>query len=251
MAIPWTAKRQLLYLGIFLIIVFIIAFFIWANATKPTCFDNKQNQKEEGIDCGGPCEKKCLGEIRNLIVLWSKFFDISENKYDAVALVKNPNAFLALPSLKYQFKFYDKNNILIAIKEGETFITPAETFPIFETNIDTSSRIPSRVFIEFEENLKWERREKEKLSLVVSQKEFFNEPPFPRLVINLENKSIAPVEDIFLAAVLYDEDKNAQGASVTKVDSISSQSSQKVVFTWPELFSEKPASIEVFFRVGL
>ena len=251
MAISWTTKRQLTYFFIFVIIVLGVGFFIWRSATKPTCFDSKQNQGEEGIDCGGPCPKECLGDVKELIVLWSKFFETSKGKYDVAALVKNPNLFLSAPSLKYQFKIYDKDNILIAIKEGETLIAPGETFPIFETNVDVGLRIPVRAFIEFEKNPQWERNEKEKPPLVVSKKQFFNSAPFPRLSVTLENKSISAVNNIDLAAVLYDKEKNAQGASLTKVDVISGESSQEVVFTWPQPFSEEPVSIEIFFRAGL
>lgn len=251
MASSWAVKKQISYFLIVVIIIFGTGYFVWRNITKPTCFDIKKNQGEEGIDCGGPCEEKCLGEVKDLIILWSKFFEISKGKYDLATLIKNPNAFLALPSVKYQFKIYDKSNILIAVKEGETFITPSETFPIFETNVDTSNRIPSRVFIEFEKSLNWERVEKGKLPLIVSKKQFFNEPPFPRLVVGLENKSIVPLDDIFVAAVLSDKDKNAQGVSLTKIDSLSGEAYQEIVFTWPQPFSEEPAIIEVLFRSGL
>ena len=250
MAIPWTAKRQITYFLIFVIIIFAAAYFIWKGVSKPTCFDGRRNQSEEGIDCGGPCLKKCLGEVKELIVLWSRFFETSKGKYDVAVLVKNPNLFLSISSLKYQFKIYDKDNILIAVKEGETFITPGETFPIFETNVDVGLRTPGQVFIEFEKSPQWERNEKEKPSLVVSKKQFFNEPPFPRLAVTLENKSVLPVYNIFIAAILYDKDKNVQGVSVTKIDAISGESSEEIVFTWPQIFSEE-LSPDILFRTSL
>jgi hypothetical protein len=251
MIIPWTAKRQIIYFFIFAFVVSIIVFFIWSGITKPTCFDNKQNQSEEEVDCGGPCKKECLGDVKELIVLWSRFFETSKEKYDVAALVKNPNLFLSVSSLKYQFKIYDKDNILIAVKEGETFITPGETFPIFETNVDVGLRTPGQAFIEFEKSPQWERTEKEKSSLVVSKKQFFNEPPFPRLIITLENKSVSVINNISVATAIYDKDKNAKGVSLTAVDSIAGESSQEIVFTWPRLFDEEPSSIEIFFRTGL
>lgn len=251
MAISWTARKQVTYFFVFLIVISAATYFIWRGVTKSTCFDNKQNQGEEGIDCGGPCEKKCLGEVKELIVLWSKFFETSEGKYEVAALVKNPNLFLSVASLDYQFKIYDKDNILIAAKKGETFITPGEIFPIFETGIGVGLRIPSKVFVEFENNPGWQIIEKERPSLIVSQKQFFNTPPFPRLIITLENKSISAANNISVSAVLYDKDKNAKGISLTVVDSIAGESSQEVTFTWPQPFSEEPSSIEVFHRTGL
>ncbi|MCX6731867.1 MAG: hypothetical protein NTX55_02685 [Candidatus Parcubacteria bacterium] len=148
MAISWTARKQITYFLIFAVIVLGAIYFVWKGATKPTCFDNKQNQGEEGIDCGGPCPKKCLGEVQNLIVLWTRFFETSPGKYDMAALVKNPNLFLSISSLKYTFEIRDKDNLPIINKDGETFITPGETFPIFETNVDVGSRTPGQAFIE-------------------------------------------------------------------------------------------------------
>jgi len=251
MAISWTAKRQITYFLIFAIIVLGAVYFVWKGATKPTCFDNKQNQGEEDVDCGGPCAKKCLGEVQNLIVLWSRFFETSKGKYDVAALVKNPNLFLSISSLKYKFEIRDKDNFLITGKEGKTFITPGETFPIFGTNIDAGSRTVGRAFIELEKNPQWERIEKEKPPLIVSRKQFSNEPPFPRLIITLENKSVYAVNNISAAAVLYDNDKNAKGVSLTTIDSIAGKSSQEVVFTWPRLFGEEPSSTEIFLKTSL
>lgn len=253
MAIEWTTKRQLTYLAVLLLVIVIVIVIVFIMAAAPTCFDAKQNQNEEGVDCGGPCPKKCLGEIKEPIILWSKFFKIKEGRYDAVSLVQNQNIFLFVPSVKYQFKLYDKNNILIAVREGETFLNSGETFPIFETNIDVGNRVPERVFIEIEKNIQWQRldKEKEKPQLVVSRKEFLNIEPFPRLVAAVSNKSIFNVENISAAAILYDKDKNAKGASVTKIDSISGGGSYEAVFTWPSPFSEEPAVSEIFLRTEL
>lgn len=251
MAISWAARKQIIYFLVFVIVIFDAAFFIWLRVNQPTCFDNKQNQGEEEIDCGGPCSKKCLGQVKDLIVLWSRFFETSNGKYDVASLVKNPNLFLALPSVEYTFKIYDKDNILITERKGEVFINPGETFPIFDTNIDVGLRIPSKVFIEFDDNLDWQRVEKTGSALVVSRKEFFNTPPFSRLSVTVENKAVFDAENIDVAAIFYDKDNNTTGASITKIDVIPGDSSQKAVFTWPNVFSEEPFSIEIFFRTGL
>ncbi len=249
--IPWTIKKQLIYLLVLLFIIFAVVIFIIFKVTSPTCFDGRRNQGEEGIDCGGPCAKQCLGEIKEMIVLWTKFFEISKGKYDVLALVENPNLFLAQPSVKYQFKLYDKNNVLVAIKEGETFINSVEAFPVFETNIDAGSRIPSRAFIEFEKNLNWEIVKKEKPQLIVSKKQFFNSPPFPRLNATIDNKSVAAVDNIYAVAILYDKNKNATAVSATKIDIIQGGASQEIVFTWPQPFPEEPSLIEIFLRTDL
>ncbi len=251
MAISWTVKKQLTFFALFLLAISIVIVIILTKLATPTCFDNKQNQEEEGVDCGGPCKNQCLGEVKETLVLWTKFFEISKGKYDTIAFIENPNLFLGLPSVKYQFKLYDKDNVLIAIRDGETFINPRETFPIFETNIDTGQRVLSRAFVEFEKNINWERTEKEKPQLVVSKKQFSNLLPFPRLDATINNKSISSVDNIFAVTILYNKDKNAIAVSATKIDSIQGGASRDISFTWSQPFSEEPSSIEIFLRTSL
>ena len=62
MAISWAAKKQLTYLLFALVAVAGLIAAIWLNITAPSCTDGKQNQDEQGIDCGGVCAKECLGK---------------------------------------------------------------------------------------------------------------------------------------------------------------------------------------------
>lgn len=249
MAIPWTIKRQLTFFAVFLFAVFIIATIIFIKATAPTCDDGKQNQNEQGVDCGGACQP-CLGEIKNLIIVWSKVFKLKNGKFDVAALIDNPNLSAGVSSLKYKFKLYDEKNILIAIKEGEMFVNPDEKQLIFETNIDVGQRVPYKAFLELSENIDWKRIEKEKAALVVSKKDFFNDS-IPRLSAIIENKSSFGIKDISSFAVLYDGDKNAVAVSSSKIDYIAGNSFQEMTFTWPEPFTEEPAGSDVFVSTNL
>ena len=98
---------------------------------EPTCFDKRQNQDEESVDCGGSCAP-CSEKIHDLTILWSRVFSVREGSYDAAALVENQNQFLASKKLVYAFKLYDKDNILVAIRENFTFVNAGEKLIIFE-----------------------------------------------------------------------------------------------------------------------
>ncbi|NOY35703.1 MAG: hypothetical protein GXP44_02175 [bacterium] len=248
MIIPWTVKRQLTFLFIAALIVGAAVFSLWIVSNNPTCFDGKQNQGEESVDCGGPCEA-CLGEIKNLVVSWAKPFKLKDGVYDAAALVENPNLFLALPSLKYKFKLYDEDGVLVAVRGGETFFNPGEKFVIFETGIETGKRIPKRAFIELEQNPRWKRIEKETARLVVSGKSFTNDP-FPRLTARISNKSIFSADGVYAVAVLYDGEKNATAASSAAIGLVDGGSSRQISFTWPKPFAENPASSEILLRTN-
>ena len=167
MAISWAAKKQLTFFLVFLIIIIGAAVGFWLKIAAPSCTDGKQNQGEKGVDCGGPCAKECLGEIKDLAVLWSKPLKVSGSNYDAVALAENRNLFLSAKSVRYQFKFYDDRNILIASREGEIFVNPGQKFALFENSIDVGAREPAKVFLEFQKNINWEIYKGENLGLIV------------------------------------------------------------------------------------
>ena len=247
MSISWTAKKQLTYLLFALVVVAGLIAAIWLNITAPTCIDGKKNQKEQGIDCGGSCAKECLGEIRELTVLWSKPLKVTGSNYDAVALVENRNLFLSVKSVKYQFKFYDDRNILIASREGEIFINPGQKFAVFESNINVGAREPAKVFLEFQKNINWEIYKGENLGLVVVKKEY-QDSPRPSVSATLENKTLANVKGVYAVAIIYAEDGNAVAASATKIGEIKGGGSADIFFTWPENFAEEYSRDEIYLN---
>ncbi|MDP2676118.1 MAG: hypothetical protein Q8O83_00300 [bacterium] len=247
MALSWRAQRQLTYFGIFSTIIFLIVFLlIFFFQPAPTCFDRIQNQEEEGIDCGGPCEKGCLGDIKNVVVLWNRVFEVIPSHYDVAVLVENPNLFAGAPIVHYQIKLHDDKNVLVALRGGTTFINPQERFMIFESNIQTANRVPVQASIEFE-RIPWERIEEEKPQVTAFN---FRMTQFPtgRLDITLRNGNFLPAEQIETAVALLDENGNAFAVSKTRVESIQAESSRDISFTWPFLFEQEPKTIQTFIR---
>ena len=245
MSISWAAKKQLTYLLLALAVIVGLIFAAWLKLSVPTCFDGKKNQKEQEVDCGGPCAKECLGEIKDLAILWSKPLKVSGSNYDAVALVENRNLFLSAKSVKYQFKFYDDRNILIASRQGEIFINPGQKFAIFENSIDVGARKPAKVFFEFQKNINWEIYKGENLGLIVTKKEY-QDSPRPSISATLENKTLASVKGIYAVAIIYADDGNAIAASATKIGEIKGGASADIFFTWPENFGEEYSRDEIY-----
>ena len=135
----WSAKRRLLYLGIlFGILAVILSFPIYSWLDRPeSCFDNRKNQDELEVDCGGVCSKLCASQVADLSVLWSRALKVSDGLYDAVALVENPNAHGGVRSMSYTFTVFDSKGIILTERTGETFVNPSDTFLIFEGHIRT------------------------------------------------------------------------------------------------------------------
>jgi len=247
MPLTWRGKRQLFYYSIFAVFVFIlIVGFIFYFKPAPTCFDGKQNQGEGGVDCGGPCEKGCLGQVSNPTVLWTRFFKTGDTTYDIAALIDNPNIFAGSGEFHYRLKLHDKDNILIAIRDGVTFINPQERFVIFESEVQTARRIPVSASIELDQ-VDWQRIEMAK-PLVEAYGYKFTTHPYGIFDVTLRNGDIFPVKNIEVVVVLFDDSRNASGVSRTKIDLIEGESERKVGFSWPVAFDRIPASVEVYIR---
>jgi hypothetical protein len=256
MILTWRIRKKLIISSLFFLFIGIIAFFVVNHfLPEPTCFDNKKNQKEEAVDCGGPCEQ-CVVNPKDIVALWSRVFPAGGESasggkiYEVAALIENPNLFYGLPLFKYIFKVYDSNNVLVAIKEGQSFLNPRDKFLIFASDINTGKRDAVRAFIEIEYLSNWKYIDKEKPSLVVSGKSFMN-MPFPTLRARLYNESLFSMENIQAAAVLYNDEGNAIAVSSTKLDFIPKEESREIIFTWPAPFAVEPSSSEIFTRIYL
>ncbi|MEK7596406.1 MAG: hypothetical protein AAB564_02585 [Patescibacteria group bacterium] len=248
----WRAKRQIFYLAIFAALALAIlgAAIFWFSS-EPTCFDGRKNQKEEEIDCGGPCGKKCAGETKNPAVLWSRAIKTSDGIYDAAALVENPNIFAGIQSLPYKFKLYDQRNVLVGVREGEIFVNPAERFMIFEPGIVTKEKIPARAVLEMaaKEEIDWVRIEKNPPNFSVEKKTFYKDP-FPFLEVKVHNRSLTSFPEVYVNAVIYDKDNNVQAASQTVLDAVEPDALRFAFFTWQKPFEKEAEIIEIFLRAN-
>ena len=141
-----------LYLGIASLVVYgLAASGVFSAAT---CFDNRQNQKEEEIDCGGPCVAcaiKKLQPIRSEV----QTFGIDGNT-NVVLILSNPNLTYGASSFNYTINFYDQAGGKIFSLTKNSFIYPAEApkmiiEPNLRFNPSSVSGSPEVII----ENLEW------------------------------------------------------------------------------------------------
>lgn len=197
---------------------------------------------------GGGAEEEILAG-QNFSILWSRFFKSREGFVDLAALIENPNDFPA-GKFKYSFKIYDPNNVLIAIKEGESYAGPKEKLVIFEPNAAVFERIPQRVILDIE-NIAWEKEFEKGLPIIdLLGVERFLEDIFPRVVVYIKNRGGVTYQNIESTVVLWKNDDEAIGVSRTVISSLGIDEEKKITFTWPESLSGV-SKIEVFFRYPL
>ncbi|OGF82620.1 hypothetical protein A2924_01100 [Candidatus Giovannonibacteria bacterium RIFCSPLOWO2_01_FULL_44_16] len=251
MAFSWGFKKQLSFFGIFAFVVLLIVgvgvYFFWPD---PTCYDGRQNQSEEAVDCGGPNCLPCQSQIKDLTTLWTRSLKISDGTYDFAAMVENSNSFLKASRFNYLIKFYDSNNILIAIKESTSYAEPGEKFVIFEPSISTQNRIPVRADLEIDKKtLNWNKIESKPLQIDILKTSKLlgaGELPPPRLEADIKNQSKATYRNIEATAVLWGGEL-VLGVSRTFIESMDIDETKTIVFTWPTPI-EGVDRVEIFFR---
>lgn len=253
----WALKNQLKILaGVILVVLAVGLYIAWPYISRePTCFDGKQNGDEFGVDCGGACDLVCEAQAEELVVLWSNATEIVPGRYNAVAYIQNPNAFAGVSYIRYEFKLYDRDNLLIKKRTGSTFIDAKTNTAIFEGAIDVGNRIPARTTFSFLGGApRWEKigsRELSNISVVVRDRTLSNTDTTPLLEATLANGTLQEIQNFDVVAILYDANGNMINASSTYVDRLPGATTQKVYFTWPQAFDEQVETIEIIPRLDL
>ena len=196
---------------------------------------------------GGPKEKEEILKGGDFSILWARFFKLRDGFVDLAALVENPNDFSA-GKFRYSFKIYDENNILISIKEGESYAGPKEKFVLFEPNVPVFQRIPARVIVDIENTL-WQKDLKKETPIVdVLGAEKFLEDIFPRLVLTVKNRGQKTYGNVEASVVLWRSEDEVAGVSRTIISSLGIEEEKMVTYTWPEAISGV-LRVEAFFRL--
>jgi len=244
----WSTKRKygyfLVVLGILALAIGIPFFFFFYKA--PTCYDGKQNGGERGIDCGGACAKLCPADFASPRVLWAYSARVVPGVYNLLAYVQNPNQAVEATSLSYMFKMYDDEGILVAQKEGRTFVPAGQKFAIFENGVRTGERAPAITTFEFTDIPDWRRGE------IFSQVRLLSvnldQDGNPSAEAKIKNDTVdRSFSNVTAFIVLYNKDDNRVNFSKTIVDSLAPGEQKSIYFTWPEPLSEQIVRSEVLF----
>ena len=141
------ATKRLIIGFVYFVFLFLIIYGLYSIfRTEETCFDGIKNQKEEDVDCGGTCFKKCKKiEVANLIVKEVGVIESSvSGEYDFFGIISNTqNKFYGSENFDYQIKFKDESGAIIGEKNGSSFILPGDEKYVIENNI-ALSKLPAK-----------------------------------------------------------------------------------------------------------
>lgn len=251
----WNSQRQLIYgsaVLLFLILVIGIPVYNVFFNKAPSCFDNKLNQNETGVDCGGMCERACVLDVVSLpVTVWSRAFLVTEGMYNLVAYVQNPNVEYVAEPTRYIFRVYDKDNVLIGVREGTADVPPTKTFPIFEQGFDTGYREPVSTFFSFIRSVPWKKYQGSLPELEIADERITEASTGVRIDAVLINKTINQYMQIEVVAIVYDAEGNAMASSRTFVEKLEGSASAPLVFTWPKEFPSEVSKIEIIPKLPI
>lgn len=244
---PWAFWRRVQYGAGYLTFVGLLStgvYFMYFYAA-PTCFDNKQNGEEIGVDCGGNmCTRICAVSVQLPTVQWAKSFQVQPGQYNAVAYVENKNPIAGTPSLKYTFTMLDKDGV-IAERSGETVLPPNSTYPIFEGRIDTSGRVPTETQLELHPVEMWLPAKESNTEFKTVDLKLVEADARPKLNVKMENTGIDEAKSVEVVATIFDSQGRSLTASQTFVDLFPARSQKDLVFTWPNPIAKTVRSCAV------
>ncbi len=243
---PWAFWRKLQYgtgFTVFWLMIFSgIYFGYFYNA--PTCFDNKHNGTEAGLDCGGACTRICAFTVEKPTVKWARSFAVTDGQYNAVAYVENRNKMAASPEVPYKMQLFDAKG-LIAERTGVTILPPDSVYPIFEARIITDGRVPTQTIVELGEATMWVPASAGREQFTVNSRTLTGADAKPRLEASLTNNDLVEAQNVEVVATIFDARGNALTASRTFIDRFPARGSETAIFTWPEPIAKTIRSCEV------
>ena len=253
MALGWGARRQLLIVsGILGIIILIAGIILYPKFNQaPTCFDGKMNGTEQGIDCGGACQRICASQTADVVVKWARPFQVTKTVASVIAYIENPNVHAAARDVPYQFKLYDSDHQFIAERSGTTYIAPNGTSAIFEGGIQVGSRVPVFVSFNFTSDPLWVAVDPriDTIRVIAHDSLLTDADTKPRLGATITNTSqLYSLDNVDVIGILYDANDNAVGASQTIVQGLGPQTYAPVYFTWQQPFSSPAVRNEIITR---
>src|SRR3989344_4314620 len=260
--LSWSLKRRLIYIAVVLgVVFFTIIIPAFLNFSKePSCIDNKKNQDEKGVDCGGSCSKICESEASLPSVLWSQAFEVAPGVYNVLTLVENSNINSESNSVSYAFILKDSEGNIIAERKGQTFIPNSQTIAIFEQGLRQNGE-PVLTEFQFVGTPTWVKKVDPIPDIAIRSQTLSSVETAPRLEVEIENKSLEDVERLEVVAIIFDSQAKPIAFSRTFVDNFDADEVSKVIFTWNQPFDTEgcdalgtecfaePTTIEIITKV--
>lgn len=250
-------KKRLIIIAVYAAIFIGVVFLIYqCQKPAPNCFDSKQNQDEQWIDCGGVCAKKCpVVAKENLIVRQTGYVESGiAGSHDVYAEVANPNSYVGSSTFSYKFIIKNAVGEIMAEPHGTSFILPADKKYIIETNVATKD-IPASVELIVSDPVWVEAMDAyEKPALKVISKnysEITSGIGFGEATGLLKNESPFSFNSINVRIILENEEGKIVALNSTQMNTVQAGENRDFRVDWPSRFSGSVSQMDVQIEVNV
>lgn len=227
-------------------VIFGGAYLVWFQSA-PSCFDNRQNQNETGVDCGGSCISCELKNAQSLQVQMVRVLPL-DSKVTLVGRVVNPNEHVAAEEFDYIFTLFGSSDEVIKTVSGKSFVYSNRLRYIIHPGVDISERIARAELVLAAPS--W-RPEAEFPAPLVRLRESKSETSGTEEVVTsgiLVNEGNLPVARATVQALYYGATRVLLGASQTEVRDIDPLQNRRFEIHHPLLPDLDPRATQVFFE---
>ncbi|OFY93435.1 MAG: hypothetical protein A2491_10825 [Bacteroidetes bacterium RIFOXYC12_FULL_35_7] len=213
------------------------------------------NQNEQGIDCGGVCQKKCNLLPQFDLTVGEKGYVESgiSGKYDLFGEVSNPNNDFGSGNFNYRFEIKDSSGIVLNQFSGRSFILPGEKKYLIATNVPVEAT-PGEITLTISE-VKWEEfvnYEKPQLKIINrNYQETSGGISFSEAFGLLKNESPFDFSTIKINVILKDSVGRIVALNSTIINTVKTGESRDFKATWPSKFSGEVQDMELQTEVNV
>ncbi len=227
--------------------VALIALIVIASVYRaPSCSDGKQNQAEQGVDCGGPCPYLCAEQVAQPIVRFVRPLPGLHGRTDILAYVDNPNAAAASRGARYTLALYGADRALLAELQGTLDLPPASTVPLFVPGVSSGAAPVSQAFLSFDTSTLRFFTATKPLVPIMNGYTLGGSTDAPRVEATLVNPSAeSALDNVRVVGAVFDSSGEVIAASATLVPRIAAGGSAQALFTWTAPFASAPARVDV------
>ena len=243
----WASRRRTAYLsGVIVFLVIIIGgplLYWWISSIPPSCPIG--TMRPSGMS-NGSCSELDPRYLQPTAVMWARSFKVREDTYTAVAYISNPNPKAGVERAHYKMGLYDSGNVLIAEREGETFIMPGSITPVIETGIYTGNRDVVHTYFQITDPaLIWKGATNLAEGIKISNQTVSNFDFAPKIEAQVHNVSLDTMRNISFVAVLFDTAGNSFAASGTALPELAAGAGSPISFIWPQSFAIPVGRIDI------
>jgi hypothetical protein len=214
---------------------------------EPTCFDNKQNGFESGIDCGGTCSLMCKESVSPLTVVWAKAIRLGKDtvNYDLVALLSNSNIDNASHEVGYTFNLFDAKGAIFRSLTGSTTVPLDGKIPLIIQNVELSE-VPVNVTVTLTDGPHYKVLESPTSPTVKVISRRYEAGAIPRIYATIANTKLLEIMNLPVRTLLFDKDDNVYAVGQTVIPYLPKEGTQEIIFTWDVPLPFPPTRIGIY-----